>query len=111
MAAAGGVLRWLILGSTTALPALIAAQLLHAATFGAAHLGAMHFLARTAPPGLAASAQALYSAVSGGLAIGLAMLAAGWLYAGLGGGAFHVMAALSALGGAMTLVLIRQAKR
>ncbi len=107
-AAAGGLLRWGVLGLSTALPALLAVQFLHAATFGAAHLGAMHFLARTAPPGLATSAQALYSAVSGGLAIGLAILVSGWLYAELEGGAFLVMAALSALGGVLTLVLFRR---
>ncbi len=110
LAGVGGVVRWLILGGTTALPALVAAQLLHAATFGAAHLGAMYFLARNAPPGLAASAQALYSAVAGGMVIGLAMLASGWLYANLGGGAFYVMAALSALGGLLTLALIQLEK-
>ena len=109
-AAAAGVLRWSVLGGSTSLAALVPAQLLHAATFGAAHLGAMHFLARNAPPGLAASAQALYSAVAGGLAIGLAMLASGWLYAHLGGGAFFVMAGLSGLGGVLTLALMRQAK-
>jgi len=108
LAGAGGVVRWLVLGGTTALPALVAAQLLHAATFGAAHLGAMHFLAQNAPPGLAASAQALYSAVAGGLVIGLAMLGAGWLYAEYGGGAFYVMAVLSALGGSLALALKRR---
>ncbi len=108
LAGFGGVVRWLVLGQTTALPALAAAQLLHAASFGAAHLGAMHFLVRNAPPGLAASAQALYSAIAGGLAIGLAMLAAGWLYAGLAGGAFTVMAVLSALGGLLALALLRR---
>ncbi len=109
VAGAGGAVRWLVLAGTTALPALFAAQLLHAATFGAAHLGAMHFLARNAPPGLAASAQAIYSAVSGGLVLGLAILASGWLYTDLGGGAFGVMAALSALGLVPVLFLIRQA--
>jgi MFS transporter, PPP family, 3-phenylpropionic acid transporter len=104
----GGVVRWLVLGGTTVLPALAAAQLLHAATFGAAHLGAMHFLARNAPPGLAASAQALYSAVAGGIAIGAAMLASGWLYAEFGGGAFTIMAVLSALGGLLALALMRR---
>ncbi len=109
-AAAGGMLRWGVLGTSTALPALLAVQFLHAATFGAAHLGAMHFLARTAPPGLAASAQGLYSAVSGGLAIGLVILVSGWLYTNLSGGAFYVMAVLSALGGGLTLFLFRQSE-
>jgi PPP family 3-phenylpropionic acid transporter len=104
----GGILRWTILGSTTDFAYLLAAQVLHGATFGAAHLGAMHYLSRSAPPGLAASAQAVYSAVVGGLAIGFAMLSAGWLYDGLGGGAFHVMAAMSACGGILVFVLARR---
>lgn len=108
LAAAGGVLRWAILGSTTDFAFLLVAQLLHGATFGAAHLGAMHYLSRTAPPGLAASAQAVYSAVVSGLAIGFAMLSAGWLYESLGGGAFHIMAALSACGGILVLALARK---
>ncbi|MFQ5775647.1 MAG: 3-phenylpropionate MFS transporter [Kiloniellaceae bacterium] len=110
-AGAAGVIRWAVLGATTALPALLAVQVLHAATFGAAHLGAMHFIARAAPPGLSATAQALYSAVSGGLAMGLAMLIAGRLYADLGGGAFTAMAALSAAGGLLALVLARRERR
>lgn len=109
VAAAGGIVRWLVLGATADLAALVAVQALHAATFGAAHLGAMHFLARHAPAGLAASAQALYSAVSGGFAIGLAMLASGWLYTRFGGGAFSAMAVLSAAGGLFAVLLARAA--
>jgi PPP family 3-phenylpropionic acid transporter len=108
LAAAGGVLRWAILGSTTEFAFLLVAQLLHGATFGAAHLGAMHYLTRTAPPGLAASAQAVYSAVVSGLAIGFAMLSAGWLYESLGGSAFHVMAAMCACGGILVYPLARK---
>jgi len=112
MALAGvcGIVRWIVLGATTDLTALIAVQALHAGTFGAAHLGAMHFLARNAPAGLAASAQALYSAVSGGFAIGLAMLASGWLYTELGGRAFFPMAAMSAAGLGIALLLMRDAR-
>lgn len=101
----GGIVRWTALGLTTALPALAAVQVLHAATFGAAHLGAMHFIARAAPPGLSATAQSLYAAVSGGIAMGLAMLLAGRLYEALGGHAFLAMAGLSAAGTLVALAL------
>ena len=67
----------------------------------------MHFLARAAPPGLAATAQSLYSAVSGGIAMGLAMLLAGALYAAVAGQAFLAMAALSAGGLGFALILRR----
>jgi PPP family 3-phenylpropionic acid transporter len=95
---AAGVLRWSIAGWLAGLPAIAALQLLHALTFGASHLGAMHFLARTVPLSAAASAQGLYAAVSSGLGSGLVMLWAGSLYAAYGGGAYFFMAALSAAG-------------
>lgn len=58
----------------------------------------MHFIARNAPPGLSATAQSLYAALSGGLALGLAMFAAGYLYAAWQGSAYVAMAGLSAVG-------------
>ena len=91
-----GVLRWVVLGLWTDVPALAAAQMLHAATFGCAHLGAMHFIQQAVPAGMSARAQGLYSSVAVGLVPGLASPAAGWLYASLGGGAFLVMAVLAA---------------
>ena len=111
LAALASVLRWSVLAATTALPALVAVQALHALTFGAAHLAAMHFIARAAPPGLSATAQSLYAAVSGGIAMGLSMLAAGALYQAYAGGAFLVMAGLSAGGLALALVLLRAQRR
>ena len=109
LAGLGGLVRWSVLGLTSDLWFLIAAQALHAASFGAAHLGAMHFIARQAPPALAATAQTLYSAMAGGLAMGLAMWLAGWLYASHGAGAFAAMAVMSGLGLCLALRLRRQA--
>ena len=56
-------------------------------------------------------AQSLYAAVSGGIAMGLAMLAAGALYQAYAGGAFLVMAGLSAGGLVLALVLLRAQRR
>ena len=95
---AAGVLRWSLMGVLPGLTAAAALQLLHALTFGASHLGAMHFLARRVPPGVAASAQSLYAALSAGLGSGLVMLGAGALYAAYGGHAYPFMALLSAAG-------------
>jgi PPP family 3-phenylpropionic acid transporter len=111
LAGLGGVVRWTALAETAALPALIAAQLLHALTFGAAHLGAVHFIARRAPPDLAATAQGLYAALSGGLALGLASLLAGWLYGAVEARAFHAMAGMSATGLALALALVQRGER
>lgn len=93
-----GIVRWSLAGILPGLPAAAMLQLLHALTFGAAHLGAMMHLSRTVPPDAAASAQTLYAAVSAGLGSGLVMLGAGALYARFGGHAYLFMAGLSALG-------------
>ena len=95
---AAGILRWSLMGVSPGLGAAAALQLLHALTFGASHLGAMHFMARRVPLGAAASAQSLYSALSAGFGSGLVMLAAGALYAAYGGQAYPFMALLSGAG-------------
>ena len=93
-----GILRWSLAGALTWLPFIAALQLLHAFTFGASHLGAMHYLSRAVPPSAAASAQSLYAALSSGLGSGLVMGIAGALYSAFGGGAYSFMAVLSAAG-------------
>lgn len=106
-----GIVRWSLIGVVPGLAAAAALQLLHGLTFGATHLGAMHFLARTVPPGAAASAQSLYAALSAGLGSGLVMLAAGALYAAYGGHAYPFMALLSAAGLCGVLLLRRLSRR
>lgn len=96
-AALCGAVRWGVLGTTTELPLLFTAQILHAATFGCAHLGAMHFIQRTIPAGLSARAQGIYSAVAMGAAPGFMSPLTGRLYEALGGYAFLVMAGFSLL--------------
>ena len=95
---AAGIVRWSLMGVLPGLAAAAVLQLLHALTFGASHLGAMHFMVRSVPPGAAASAQSLYAALSAGLGSGLVMLVAGALYAAYGGHAYPFMALLSAVG-------------
>ena len=94
----GGLIRWPLLALTTDPLLLLPAQALHGLTFGASHLGVMHLLTRHTPPSLAATAQTLNAAVTGGIAMGGALYTAGWLYETLGGQAFYTMALLS-LGG------------
>lgn len=107
IAAAGGVVRWLVTGSTTALPVLFIVQTLHALSFAAAHLGAMHFLARAVPADKSATAQSLYSSIAMGGMMGLTMIVAGRLYAAVGGGAFYAMAAMCAASLLIGLLLPR----
>lgn len=108
VAAAGGVIRWTTLGLSTDIAVLVLVQGLHAATFAAAHLGAVHFIARRAPAALHSTAQGISSAASGGLGMGLAMLGAGPLYDAVGGRAFLAMAAMSAVAGMLALALYRR---
>jgi PPP family 3-phenylpropionic acid transporter len=110
LAGISGIVRWIVLAQTTDLTALAAVQVLHAITFGAVHLGAMHYVARNAPLGLSATAQGIYASATG-LAMGLAMVAAGGLFETFGGKAFFAMAAISATGTALVAVLWLQNRR
>jgi MFS transporter, PPP family, 3-phenylpropionic acid transporter len=101
----GGVVRWTATGFVASLPALFLLQALHALTFGAAHLGAMHYLARNLPPRLAATGQAIYAMMVGGVGQGLLMLVAGVLYGAVGGSAYLAMAAAAAGGAGLALLL------
>ncbi len=94
-AALAGAVRWTVLAVTADLVVLTVAQCLHGLTFGAAHLATVHLLARRAPRRLSATAQGLYSAISGGVIMGLAVFAAGQLYAGFEAKAYFAMVLLS----------------
>lgn len=108
IATCAGILRWLALGAFTSVPALAVIQVLHAATFGCAHLGAMHFIVRAIPTTLSARAQGMLSAVAMGAAPGLMSPIAGRLYEALGGGAFFAMTGLSLVGTGLALFLARR---
>ena len=110
LAALAGIVRWTATATGTALPLLAAAQLLHAFTFAAAHLGAIHLIARHVAPALSASAQSLYSAIVMGLGLSLAVLAAGPIYDDSPAAAFLAMAGLSALAAAAAYPLIQAFK-
>jgi MFS transporter, PPP family, 3-phenylpropionic acid transporter len=100
-----GLVRWTVTAFATTVPLIALAQLLHAFSFGATHLGAMHHLARTVPDEQAATGQALYSAVVGSIGPGLIMLPMGPLYAAAGGLAYLAMAAIAIAGAALALRL------
>ena len=106
---AAGILRWSLTASLTWLPFIAALQMLHAFTFGASYIGAVHFLSRAVPSSAAASAQTLYAALCSALGGGLVMGVAGALYSVHGGGAYYFMALLSAAGLAGTAALSRAA--
>jgi PPP family 3-phenylpropionic acid transporter len=99
------VARWALSALSTDVTVLVPAQALHAASFGAAHLAAMHYLRDHTPPELHASAQGFYAAIGIALPFGLLTPLAGWLYGVAGGNAFWAMAALALAGTALAAML------
>jgi len=99
------MVRWTVTAVATAVPLIALVQLLHAFTFGAAHLGAMHHLARTVPDEQAATGQALYSAIVNSIGPSLIMLPMGALYAAAGGLAYLAMAPIAVAGSVIALRL------
>ena len=84
-----------MLGADKSSPQLL--QCLHALTFAATHLGAMHFMAQAVPAGRGATAQGDFTAVQGIVSAG-AMSLSGVLVAHAGSLAYAAMAAAAGLG-------------
>lgn len=107
LGAASGAVRWIVLGLTGDLRLLVLAQLLHAGTVGAVMLGSMHYLGRSIPPAQAATGQAITSAVVAAIGASVFMPLVGALYGAYGGLTYLMMAALSAAGMVVALMLER----
>ncbi len=101
--AGGGALRWALMALNPPVAALPFLQVLHAASFGATHLGALTFIARHAPSGQAASAQGYY-AIAQGAAMALATGLSGWLFGAFGSTAYAAMALVAIVGGACGII-------
>lgn len=86
-----GIIRWGLMGWTTALPWLIVAQILHCGSFSICHLAAMRYIA-TREGSEVIRLQSVYSAVAMGGGIAVMTVFAGFLYQHLAGGVFWVMA-------------------
>lgn len=106
------VVRWGAMGLDPGLPLLVLLQASHGLTFGASHIGAIHYLTRTVPEHQMGTAQALYSAFTGGIAMGAVMLAIGPLYANFAGLAYWAMALVALAGlGASVFIDAEAARR
>lgn len=110
MVLAGGsaALRWAVLAFDPPLWATGLTQTLHAMTFGATHLAAMHFLTHAVPEDRSATAQGLYAAVVAGLVLGSVTVACGPLYETFGGRAYAAMMLLAGTGTAAAALLRRR---
>jgi len=107
-ASAAAVLRWTLMSFNPPLALLIPVQMLHGLTYGASHLGAIHFISKAVPEGAQGTAQACYATVAAGLLMGGATLLAGLFYARAGGLAYLAMAALGAIGLVASVIVQRR---
>lgn len=107
MGTGAAAVRWAALAFDPPLWVLVGLAPLHALSFGASHLGAMHFIGRAVPSRAAGTAQAIYASFAAGVAQGFATLASGVLYKAYGGHGYLAMAALAAIGFAAALAIVR----
>jgi len=107
----GAVARWLLLSLAPPLVLLFPLQTLHALSFAAAYLGFLRYATDNAPENMAATAQAVNSALSGGLVLAAGTLVSGWAYARFGAGGFALMAAPAGVGLACAALLQRRSTK
>lgn len=91
------VLRWLLFPVHWSFAGYFVLQILHGATFGAAHLGVMHTISQRVPDGQTGRAQANYFFISGVLMAAVTLLS-GQLFVNYGADGFRIMAVFGALG-------------
>jgi len=106
--AGAAVVRWSVMAFDPPLALLLPLQLLHALTYGAAHLGAIVFITRAVSPKGMGSAQAFYAVIAAGLILGIVGLASGALYERLGGYVYFLAAAVSLVGLGAGLMLLKE---
>ena len=92
----GSMMRWGLIPLEPPLAGYVFLQMLHGLSFGAVHLGTMHFLAAEIPDERMGAAQGI-AFVLGGAVMAVAVLLSGPLYAAFGVAAFLAMAAMSVL--------------
>jgi PPP family 3-phenylpropionic acid transporter len=99
VAFAAAVARWGLMSATPGTAGLVAAQALHALTFGAFHVAAVTLVHRSAPPSLRSTAQTLYSSLAYGVGSAGSSLFNGALYAAWGPSVLFGVSAVAAAGG------------
>jgi MFS transporter, PPP family, 3-phenylpropionic acid transporter len=96
--AGAAVVRWTLMAFDPPLALLVPLQVLHGLTYGACHLGAMHFIQARVPEQQAGTMQALYSTVTAGIGMGGALILAGYAYKAAGGLSYLTMTVLAVAG-------------
>ncbi|MFN3867567.1 MAG: MFS transporter [Hyphomicrobiaceae bacterium] len=106
--ALGAVVRWVAMAFDPPLALLVPLQMLHGLTYGAAHLGAIHFIGRAVPEAAGGTAQGFYSTIAAGVMHGLATVLSGLIFQSHGSATYWAMAGLSAIGLVAALDLRRR---
>ncbi len=107
--AACGVARFLAIGwAADWLVVLLAAQLLHAATFGSFHAAAVAAVQRVFPPGAQARGQSLFSSIGYGAGGAVGAVAAGWAWEMAGPGLAFTVSSVAAAAGLVFAYLLQR---
>lgn len=107
LGSAAGVVRWAVTALDPPLAVLFAAQALHGLSFGATHLGTVHFIFHSVPRSLQATAQGFHSAVASGILMAGTIMLCGPAYKALGAEAYLLMCAMSLVAAICAIVLSR----
>lgn len=107
LAALASIVRWSGMAFEPPLAMLIPLQLLHGATYGACHIGAIHFIHENVARDKQGTAQSLYATMAAGVALGAATLVAGWIYVRAGSLSYLGMVAISMVAFGAALWLLR----
>jgi PPP family 3-phenylpropionic acid transporter len=107
---AAAVVRWTALAFAPPLWLVFPLQTLHFLSYAATFLASLQIVERLSTPRNASAAQAINSALSGGVLMGLATMASGPLFDRFGAGGYLLMAGMCVLGlgGALQLYRIRR---
>ncbi|WP_411288786.1 MFS transporter [Phenylobacterium sp.] len=107
---AAAVVRWTALAFSPPLWMLFPLQALHTLSYAATFLASLQLVERLSTPRNASAAQAINSALSGGVLAGLATIASGWLFDAHGARGYLLMSVISAVGliGAVRLYGLRR---
>jgi PPP family 3-phenylpropionic acid transporter len=107
LGALAGIVRWTLLAFSPPLAVVLLAQLLHAGTFCAVHLGTMHFILRATPSHLVGTAQTMYFAVMAGVFFSIGQYGSGALFAAVGSLGYLFMTGFSVVALALSYLLGR----
>jgi PPP family 3-phenylpropionic acid transporter len=107
---AAAVVRWTALAVSPPLWMLFPLQALHTLSYAATFIASLQLVERLSTSRNASAAQALNSALSGGVLAGLATIASGWLFDRVGAHGYLLMSAMCAVGlaGAIRLYGMRR---